>query len=44
MGPNTRIMVVVVLNWILRKARKYFISGPQLGRKITLRRNSEYLS
>ena len=36
MGPNTRIIVVVVLNWVLRNPRKYFISGPQLGRKITL--------
>ena len=40
LGPNTRIMVVVVLSWVLRNPRKYFMSGPQLGRNRTLGLNS----
>ena len=36
LGPNTRIIVVVVLSWVLIKARKYFTSGPQFGRIRTL--------
>ena len=37
LGPNTRIMVVVVLSWVLRNPRKYLVSGPLFGRKRMLR-------
>ena len=37
LGPKTSIMVMEVLSWVRVKARKYFMSGPQLGRIRTLR-------
>jgi hypothetical protein len=35
-GPNTRMTVTVVLSCVLKKPRKYFISGPACGKKIRL--------
>lgn len=36
LGPKTRAMVTVVLNWVRMKPKRYFISGPTLGNRSKL--------
>ena len=36
LGPKTRKMVTVVLSCVRRNPKKYFISGPQFGKRTKL--------